>query len=330
MRADADAFEALRQHVVVGARRRHELDAARAQAAHGAEDVGHRERRVLDAVAAVVLGEDVDLRFLEEGPERLVVGELDARGRIPHHHRLQPRAVLALLRRRDVVGVERDLPELLEAQHVLHPQQRRLHGLEVRGQVIDALKPKRLPPRRRRPGAATKPGNSGAVAAALDEAEGGVAERRGDREHRQRAPVVGEALHVGDERAAALVEQRGRRGRCPRPRTPPCPRPRGACAGSARRGRPRPTGWWITNDRVAGLERRRALPALALQLGAAGARARRSRACRRRSAASARDRARSSAAPRSADAKGLTLRHPRNCNVDCARREVFRGPPPRR
>ena len=37
----------------------------------------------------------------------------------------------------DVVGVELHLPEPLDAEHVLHPEQRRLHGLEVRGQVID-------------------------------------------------------------------------------------------------------------------------------------------------------------------------------------------------
>ena len=42
---------------------------------------------------------------------------------------------------------------------------------------------------------------------ALEEAKRRVAEGRRDREHRERAAVVGEALDVGDERAAALVEQ---------------------------------------------------------------------------------------------------------------------------
>ena len=39
----------------------------RAQAAHRAHDVGHGQRRVLDAVAAVVLVEEVDLRLLKNG-----------------------------------------------------------------------------------------------------------------------------------------------------------------------------------------------------------------------------------------------------------------------
>src|SRR5262249_22910556 len=45
------------------------------------------------------------------------------------------------------------------------------------------------------------------IALALDEAEGRVAERRRDREHRQRAAVVAEAHDVRDHGAAALVEQ---------------------------------------------------------------------------------------------------------------------------
>src|SRR5205823_4133202 len=46
-----------------------------------------------------------------------------------------------------------------------------------------------------------------AISFALDEAEGRVAERRGDGEHRQRAAVVVKAHDVRDQGAAALVEQ---------------------------------------------------------------------------------------------------------------------------
>ncbi len=61
-----------------------------------------------------------------------------------------------------------------------------------------------------RPGRRDEAGEQAPVAAAFDEAEGGVAERRRDRKHRQRAGVVLEALDVGDERPAALVQQRER------------------------------------------------------------------------------------------------------------------------
>ena len=238
--ADADLAEPLRQDVVVAPRRRHELHAGGAQPAHGADDVAHRQGGVLDPVAAVVLGEEVDLRLLEERAERLVVGELHARGRIPHDDRFQTRAVLSLLRAGHVLGVERDLPQLLEAEHVLHPEQRRLHGLEVGGQVIDPLEAEpvagRAGARRSRRGrAGHETREEPRVPAPLDEAEGGVAERRGDGEHRQRAAVVGEALHVGDERAAPLVEQPEASGQSPRRRARPSRPLRGACAGSARR-----------------------------------------------------------------------------------------------
>jgi len=53
-------------------------------------------------------------------------------------------------------------------------------------------------------------GEQAAIPVPLDEAEGGVAERRRDRKHRQRAGVVLEALDVGDERPAPFVQQRER------------------------------------------------------------------------------------------------------------------------
>ena len=155
---------------------------------------------------------------------------------LPHHHRLQARAV-GLRRAVDVVGVELHLPEALEAQHVLHPQQRRLHGLEVRGDVIDALEPKRS----RRPAGAScscQAREERAVAAALEEAEGGVAERRGDREHRQRAAVV---LKRWMSPISVPPRSSSRRKVCSMSSTSKTtvPTPSGACAGSARRGRPR-------------------------------------------------------------------------------------------
>jgi hypothetical protein len=101
------------------------------------------------------------------------------------------------------------LPHLLEAEHVLEPQQHRLHRLEVRGDVIDVLEAVRVD----RPGSGRHRLGAGpqrAEAAALAEPERAVAERRRDRELAQRAAVVGERLDVVDRRAAALLEQRER------------------------------------------------------------------------------------------------------------------------
>ena len=92
---DPDPLQARGQRVEVRPRRGHELHTALAQPAHRAHDVVHGQRRVLDAVTAVVLREQVDLRLLEERPEWFVVGELHGRRRIPHHHRLETGAVLA-------------------------------------------------------------------------------------------------------------------------------------------------------------------------------------------------------------------------------------------
>jgi hypothetical protein len=98
------------------------------------------------------------------------------------------------------------VPQLLEAEHVLEPQQHRLHGLEVRRDVVDideAVAVGRGLGRRHRDRAR----EVGLVAAALAEPEGAVAERRGDRELAQRAAVVLEGLNLVDRRAAALLEQ---------------------------------------------------------------------------------------------------------------------------
>ncbi len=194
------------------------------------------------------------------------------------------------------------------------------------------VKPNRLPAAPAASGAATKPGNSGAERAPFDEAERGVAERRGDREHRQRAraararaPAVGlEPLHVGDEGAAALVEQ-----------------PEGAvdlldledhgadALGVLAQVTPRApafAGRLVNHeDRLPGLERHGALSPFALQLGAAGA-----------ELAEIELVDEEAARPLEvvhvvvqrlylADAEGLTRRHPLNCNVDCGRREPLQS-----
>src|SRR3569623_573362 len=199
---DAALLDALGEHVVVGARRRHERHAVRAQLAHRREDVLDRQRDVLHAIAAQLFIEDVDLRAIEERPRRLVVSELRVRLGVTHHDRLEARARLAP--RLAVTGVERDLPHLLEAHHVLEPQQHRLHRLEVRCDVIDLLEAELVvaaagvwnrarPQRRER--------------IALAEPERRVAERRGDRELAQHAATLTDRLDVGDRRAAALLEQ---------------------------------------------------------------------------------------------------------------------------
>src|SRR5262249_11572039 len=74
--ADAVLDEPRGQHVEVRARGRHELDASLAHAPDGGDDVRQRERNVLDAVAAQIFIEHVDLRRLERRTPRLVVREL--------------------------------------------------------------------------------------------------------------------------------------------------------------------------------------------------------------------------------------------------------------
>ena len=106
----ARGLQALGEHVVVGPRRRHEAHLALPQPAHRAEDVLDPQGRVLDAVAPLVLVKEVDLRAPKEGPKGLVIGELRARGRIPHHRRAQPRA--GLPRGIDIDSVKLDPPVL--------------------------------------------------------------------------------------------------------------------------------------------------------------------------------------------------------------------------
>jgi len=172
----------------------------------------------------------------------------------------------------DVAGVERDLPQRLEAEHVLHPEQRRLHGLEVRRQVIDVREPEAVAGAGPGSGGTgwNEPGEQRLIAAPLDEAEGGVAERRRDREHGQAAAVVAKALHVGDERAAALVQQ-AERAVDVLDLQHHRPDPLGVLAQVAPGAATLADRLQDHEHRAAGLERRRPLPPLAVDGRAAGA-----------------------------------------------------------
>jgi hypothetical protein len=145
--------------------------------------VRNGQRRMLDAVAAVFFMEHVDLRSLEVRAVGLVVRELHAAHRVPHHHRAQSRAALvqALLH---VVGVELHLPEALETEHMLEPEQRGRHGLEVGGDVVEVGEAAAVAATARR-AVPHEAGVEREVAAALHEAKRGVAERRRDHERLQ-------------------------------------------------------------------------------------------------------------------------------------------------
>src|SRR5215813_1905921 len=78
--ADAEHLEALAELIVVAVRGLHELDGAGLQhALDRGDDRLHSQGQVLDALALVVLDEDVDLRGLEVRTGRLVVGKLHPR-----------------------------------------------------------------------------------------------------------------------------------------------------------------------------------------------------------------------------------------------------------
>src|SRR5678815_1927222 len=204
--ADAEHLQPLAELVVVAVRGVHELDRAGPQhALDRGDDLLHTQGQVLDALAAVVLDEDVDLRGAEVRPGRLVVGELHARLRVPHHRGPQARALVQLVLR--VVGVKLDLPEPLQPQHLLHPQDRRHQRTEIGRDVVDAVEAEPvLPtggllveehPREERP-----------VPVTLGEAEGGVAERGGDGEPAQRsAPRVPNGLNVLHEGGPSAVQE---------------------------------------------------------------------------------------------------------------------------
>jgi hypothetical protein len=75
----------------------------------------------------------------------------------------------------DVRGVELDLPEALEAQHVLEPERDVAERREVRGGVVEADEAEAVLAAARLV-VGHEAGEEVAVPAALDEAEGGVAE----------------------------------------------------------------------------------------------------------------------------------------------------------
>src|SRR5439155_9590887 len=118
-------------------------------------------------------------RVAEERPERLVRGELDAALGIPHHDRSETGAARALLG--DVVGVEADFPEGLEAEDLAVPRDDGLHREPVRRDVIDVRDPEDVVRLALVAHAAVdEAGGEGAEIAALDEAERDVPKRGRD------------------------------------------------------------------------------------------------------------------------------------------------------
>ncbi len=224
--------------------------------------------------------------LLKNGRWRLVVRELDAGVRIPHHDRLEARAGLARSdRRRSVWNAT--------SQICSNPSTCSIHssvGFMVwKFDVMWSMpsKPNRfLPPPPARAGTGTAPGNSGVRPSRsrnrnVVSPNGVVIENVA-----QRAAVV--AWSCGCRRSACRRAPRaaGTSSRCPRPRRSTCRRRRGAWRGSApralrRRRCRRPIGWLHTtvmspasNAADAGARAGRAR--------ASCARSRRSRACRRR------------------------------------------------
>ena len=103
--------------------------------------------------------------------------------------------------------VELDLPEALEAHHVLEPQGHVAEGGEVRGGVVEAHEAQAVRPAPRRvvhlEARVERP-----VAVALDEPESRVAEGRRDREEGDRVPgLVLEPPDVVDRRPPSALEQ---------------------------------------------------------------------------------------------------------------------------
>ena len=232
------------------------------------DDVLDRQGQVLDAGAPLLLTEHVDLRAPEEGPPRLVVRELDPRARVPHHDRAQAGSVALV--RRDVCGVKLDLPVALEAQDVLHPQDGRGEGGEVRRRVVVACEADAVPASLRLV-VRLEAGKQRLVSVALDEAEGRIAEGRRDREECDRAPaVVLERLDIPDGGATPLLEEAERlldvldlevEG----------PHAVGVLSEPTRGATPFPARLDADHDRVAGHERERLLPAGLRQLLVAAA-----------------------------------------------------------
>jgi hypothetical protein len=97
------------------------------------------------------------------------------------------------------------VPEAFEAHHVLQPQQRRAHGLEVGRDVIDMREAETVGSRGggRRELMARKKSR---IALALHEAKCGVSEGRGDREGLVEARALAIRLNVADRISSAAVE----------------------------------------------------------------------------------------------------------------------------
>ena len=124
-----------------------------------------------------------------------------------HDDRLETRAAeVAFLH---VLGVKLDLPEALEAHHLLHPRKRGLEREKVARDVIHVGDAKAI-------GAAARGfeareiGHNRRFALVLHEAKQRVAERRGDVEPHHEPPFDPAPLDAGDRGRAALDQKRKR------------------------------------------------------------------------------------------------------------------------
>src|SRR6185295_19523310 len=115
------------------------------------------------------------------------------------------RGFSARLRLGHVARVELHLPELLETHHVLHPEQGRAHGLKVGSDVIDGGEAKTILSAARR-WIRLQAGEQLRVVAPLHEAEGGIAERRGEGEGLEPAVAFARGLDFTDRVSAAAIE----------------------------------------------------------------------------------------------------------------------------
>jgi hypothetical protein len=107
---------------------------------------------------------------------------------------------------RYVSSMELDVPEALEPHDVLEPQERGAHGLKIGRDVVDARKAKAVGPAARR-AVELETRKKAGVAVALDEAEGRIAKRRGDRKGLVPTLRFALSLNFANRVASALVER---------------------------------------------------------------------------------------------------------------------------
>lgn len=152
----------------------------------------------------MVLDELIDLRVPERGAIGLIVRELDAARRVPHHLGAQSGA-LAHLVLRDVARMKLHFPELAQPHDVLEPEQRGRHRLKVRGDVIDVREADAVV------AAAWRiiqlhAGEQAAVAVPFDKSKRRIPEGRGDRERRDAPVRILDPHDVADGRPATRLQ----------------------------------------------------------------------------------------------------------------------------